>query len=87
MFGAAGVVALLAAVARTLVFIAALGTAMHTWLAALIVTVVYLLIAAGLAMVGRGRLRKASPPVPEQTIETVKEDVRWAKTRAQRARQ
>jgi hypothetical protein len=80
MFGAAGGVALLAGIALTLVFIAALATAMQTWLAALIVTVVYLLTAAGLAIVGRGRLRKAGPPVPKQTIETVKEDVEWAKT-------
>jgi len=80
MFGGAAVVGLLAAIALTLVFIAALATAMHTWLAALIVTAVYLLIAGGLAMVGRERMRTAGPPVPEQTIETVKEDVEWAKT-------
>jgi hypothetical protein len=38
-------------------------------------------IAAGLALQGRNRIRAATPPVPEQTVETVKEDVEWAKTR------
>ena len=80
MFGAAGLAAFLALIALTLVLIAALATGMHVWLAALIVTVVYLLVAGGLAVAGRSRLRKAGPPVPQETIETVKEDVQWAKT-------
>ena len=29
-----------------------------------------------------GELLRAMPPAPEQTIESVKEDVQWAKTRA-----
>ena len=49
-------------------------------LAALIVAVVYAVVAAVLAMRGRAKVRQAVPPVPEQTIETVKEDVQWAKT-------
>ena len=84
--GGAGVVALLALVALTVMFIAALATAMHTWLAALIVTAAYALIAGTLATTGRQRLRSVGSPVPEQTIETVKEDVQWAKTRKQSAR-
>jgi len=80
MFGAAGVVALLGLIALTLMLIAALATGMDVWLAALIVTVAYLLVAGALALTGRARLRRAGPPVPEETIETVKEDVRWAKT-------
>jgi hypothetical protein len=60
--------------------IAALATAMDTWLAALIVTVVYGAIAGVLALRGKDRVGQAAPPVPEQTIETLKEDVQWAKT-------
>jgi hypothetical protein len=86
MFGGAGVVGLLALGALTTCFIAALSTAMATWLAALIVAVVYAAIAAGLALAGRARVRKATPAAPEQTIETVKEDVQWAKTRARSGR-
>jgi uncharacterized membrane protein YqjE len=83
MFGAAGLVALLGSIALTLMLIAALATGMDVWLSALVVTVVYLLVAGGLALTGRSRLRKAGPPVPVETIETLKEDVRWAKTRKQ----
>jgi hypothetical protein len=35
---------------------------------------------------GKAKVKKASPPLPEQTIETVKEDVQEAKTRAQEGR-
>jgi hypothetical protein len=80
MFGAAGIVGLLALGALTACFILALDTAMAGWLAALIVTVVYAAIAGVLALTGRGKVKEAGPPVPEQTVETVKEDVQWAKT-------
>ena len=80
IFGGAGVVALLALGALTVCVIAALATGMPVWLAALIVTVVHVLVACALAVSGRARMRKAAPPVPEQTIETVKEDVQWART-------
>jgi Putative Actinobacterial Holin-X, holin superfamily III len=51
-----------------------------------IVGVVYVAVAAVLAIAGRGRIQGAAPPTPEQTIETVKEDVQWAKTRARSGR-
>jgi hypothetical protein len=80
LFGAAGAIGLLAAAALTACFILALDAVMPAWLAALIVAVVYGAVAAILALRGRDRVKQAVPPVPEQTIETVKEDVEWAKT-------
>jgi Putative Actinobacterial Holin-X, holin superfamily III len=44
-------------------------------------------IAGGLALQGKSQVQKATPPVPEQATESVKEDVQWAKTRARAARQ
>jgi uncharacterized membrane protein YqjE len=85
MLGAGAVVGLLALGALTACVIAALDKAMATWLAALIVTVVYLAIAGVLFMNGRKQIREAAPPVPEQTIDSVKEDVQWAKTRTRSA--
>jgi uncharacterized membrane protein YqjE len=82
MFGGAGLMGLLAAGALTTCIIAALDTAMPLWLAALIVAVVYGAIAGVLALQGRDRVKRATPPVPEQTIDSTKEDVAWAKTRA-----
>jgi len=80
LLGGGGVVGLLALGSLTACLIAALSTAMETWLAALIVTVVYAAIAGALALIGKNRVADAAPPVPEQTVETVKEDVEWAKT-------
>ena len=40
-----------------------------------------------LALQGRTKVQQATPPVPEQATESVKEDVRWAKTKAQEGRQ
>jgi Putative Actinobacterial Holin-X, holin superfamily III len=47
---------------------------------------VYAALAGALAIAGRSRIQKATPAAPEQTIETVKEDVQWAKTQARSGR-
>jgi uncharacterized membrane protein YqjE len=86
MFGGAGVAGLLALGALTAFVIALLDTAMKTWLAALIVAVIWAAVAGVLAITGRTRIKEAAPAAPEQTIETVKEDVEWAKTRAKSGR-
>jgi uncharacterized membrane protein YqjE len=81
MFGAAGLLGLGAFGAFTAFLIALLQTAVnHTWLAALIVTAVYGAIAGVLALQGKNKIQEATPPVPEQTVETLKEDAEWAKT-------
>ncbi len=81
LFGGAGVTGLLALISLTLTLIFALATGMDDWIAALIVTVLWGAVAGVLAMTGKQKLKEAGPPVPEQTVETVKEDVEWAKTR------
>jgi uncharacterized membrane protein YqjE len=80
MFGGAGVLGFLALAALTTAIILALDAVLPAWLAALLVAVVYGAIAAVLALQGRNKVRQATPPVPTQTIETVREDVEWAKT-------
>jgi hypothetical protein len=67
--------------------ILALATAITAWLSALIVAVVLAAIAGVLALQGKTKVQQATPPVPEQATESVKEDVQWAKTKAQQARQ
>jgi uncharacterized membrane protein YqjE len=79
MIGAAGGVALLALGALTTFFVLALDGAMPNWLAALIVAVVYGAVAAVLYMRGKEKVDVAGSPAPRQTIESVKEDVEWAK--------
>jgi uncharacterized membrane protein YqjE len=80
LFGAAGAIGLLAAAALTTCFILALDAVMPAWLAALLVAVVYGVIALVVVKQGQAKMKAAGPLVPEQTIETVKEDVAWAKT-------
>jgi uncharacterized membrane protein YqjE len=78
MAGAA-VAALLALGALTALVIVALDSFLALWLAILIVTLIWAVVAAVLAQQGRNELRTATPPAP-QTVETVKEDIQWAKT-------
>jgi uncharacterized membrane protein YqjE len=85
MFGGAGVAGLLALGALTAAVILLLDKAMDTWVAALIVALLYAAAAGVLALAGRDRVREATPPA-EQTIETVKEDVKWAKSQARSVR-
>ena len=85
MFGGAGLFGLLAMIALTACLIMALDRVMADWLAALVVTAAYAAIAGALALQGRNKVREAAPAVPEQTVETVKEDVEWAKTQRQSA--
>ncbi len=86
MFGGAGLIGVFALAALTTAVIAALELVMPLWLAALIVAVVYAAVAGVLALRGKSQIKKAVPPVPEQTQESVKEDVQWAKTRARSGR-
>lgn len=67
--GLYGVGALLAAL------IIGLANVMPAWLAALLVGVVLLGIAAVLALAGRGRVRRAAPPVPENAVRSAKADI------------
>jgi uncharacterized membrane protein YqjE len=80
LFGGAGAIGLAALGALTACFILALDAVMPAWLAALGVAVVYGIVALVLVKQGQARMKAAGPPVPTQTIETVKEDVEWAKT-------
>jgi uncharacterized membrane protein YqjE len=80
MLTGAGVTALLGLGALTAFLIIVLDSFLALWLAALIMTLLWLAVAAALALSGKKALQAATPPVP-QTVETVKEDIQWAKTR------
>ena len=76
---AGGAVAgLLALGALTAALIAVLSQAMDTWIAALIVMVLWAIVALVLAKAGQKEIKRSTPPAP-QTVETVKEDIQWAK--------
>lgn len=79
MWAAAAVIGLGALGALTAFFVLALDGALPNWLAALIVALVYAGIAGFLFLQGKRRVSEAGSPVPEQTVQTLKEDVQWAK--------
>ena len=82
----AGVVALLGLGAVVACVIAALSQALSVWLAALLVGVVLLAIAGVLGVLGKTDIQRASPPVPEEAVESTKEDVAWLKTQVKSAK-
>ena len=86
MFGGAGLFGFFAFAALTACFVLALAEAVDPWLAALIVAAVYGAVAGVLALTGKSQVEKATPPVPEQAKDSVREDVEWTKTRAKAGR-
>lgn len=79
MLGGAGVVGNLALVFASLTLMFLLDKVMDIALAALIVTLLWAVVAAVLAAKGRKELKQVNLK-PERTIDTLKEDARWAKT-------
>ena len=86
MFGGAAFFGLYAFGALTATLILALSTAVDGWLAALIVTVAYGAIAGVLALTGKGRVQRATPPVPEEARDSVRRDIQETKAHAQAGR-
>ncbi len=80
------VAGLMALGSLTAFLILLLDGVLANWLAALVVTLLWAAVAGVLALQGKKKLQDATPPAPEQTIETVKEDVQWAKTQKPSAR-
>lgn len=84
LLGGGGLVALYGVGCLIACVIIAISGAVAAWLAALIVGVALLAIAAGAALLGKGRLQKAAPPVPEQAVARIKTDVDVIRERARR---
>jgi hypothetical protein len=83
LIGGGGLAGLAAVGALTATLIMLLAEWMDGWLAGLIVTIALGAVATLLAVQGKEKVSEATPPLPEQTIETVKEDVQWAKSQMQ----
>ena len=75
LFGGAGVFVLYGVGALVAAAVMGLATAVPGWLAAIIVGVVLLVVAGIAALVGKKEITQAVPPVPEQTVSSVKQDV------------
>ncbi|MEV7078470.1 phage holin family protein [Streptomyces sp. NPDC093516] len=78
MFGGAGFAGYMVALLLTLAAMFGLANVMDLAWAALIVTALWAVIGLVLYRRGRAQMRTVSPK-PEQTMETLKEDMRWAR--------
>ncbi|HEX8156292.1 MAG TPA: phage holin family protein [Solirubrobacteraceae bacterium] len=79
MLGGAGLVAVFGVGALVAALILALATVLEAWIAALLVAVGLLALAGILALSGKSKLEEATPPVPEEAIESTKHDVETIK--------
>ncbi len=84
MLGGGGLIALYGVGCLIACAVIAISGAVAAWLAALIVGAALLATAAIVALAGRGRLRRATPPMPEETVNSIKTDVQQIKERARR---
>ena len=82
--GTAGVLALYGVGALITTVIAALALVLPVWAAALIVAVVIFIVAGVLGLLGKNQIQRATPPVPENTVESVKRDVATVTERIKR---
>jgi uncharacterized membrane protein YqjE len=84
MMGGGGLVALYGVACLIACVIIAISHSLQAWLSALIVGAALLVVAAVLAALGRGHMRKATPPMPTQAVDSVKTDVATIRERAHR---
>jgi membrane protein len=82
MFGGAGLVALYGVGALVAAAILGLATVLEPWIAAAAIGVALLAIAGVLALTGKKEIEEATPPKPEQAIDSVQRDVETVKARA-----
>lgn len=82
LLGMAGVTALLGAAALVAAAVLALALVFPAWLAAIVVGAALLVMAGMAALVSGRQLKRAMPPVPEQTAASIAQDVKVVKERA-----
>lgn len=82
--GAGGVLAFYGGGVLIVAAVAGLAVVMSVWLAALLVGAALLIVAGVLALLGRGQIRRAVPPVPEGAVDGVGRDVDTVKQAVRR---
>lgn len=82
LFTGGGVLALYGGAALVAAAVLGLARAVPDWLAALVVGVVLLAVAGVLALIARRQVARATPPAPQHTIESVREDIATVKDAA-----
>jgi len=84
LLGGGGLVALYGVGCLIACVVIAISGVLAAWLAALSVGAALLAAAGAAALLGKGRLQKATPPVPEEAVGNLKTDVEVIKERTRR---
>ena len=84
MLGGGGLIAMYGVGCLLACVIIAISGVVAAWLAALIVGAALLAVAAAAALMGKGRVQRATPPVPQEAAGSVRADVEEIKERARR---
>ncbi|MGH3151176.1 MAG: phage holin family protein [Streptosporangiaceae bacterium] len=84
MLGGGGVIALYGIGCLIACAIIGISRVLAPWLSALVVGVALLAVAGIAALVGKSRLQQATPPVPQEAVQSVKADVDEIKERTHR---
>ena len=82
--GAAGFLALLGVATLVAAAVLGLATVMAGWAAALVVAAALFVIAAVAGLLGKNRIQQATPPVPEEAVARVQQDVNVVKESARK---
>ena len=85
MMGGGALVALYGVACLIACVIIAISHSLQAWLSALIVGAFLLLVAAVVSAAGRNKMRKGTPPMPAEAVESVKTDVQEIKERVRRS--
>ncbi|MEV0612960.1 phage holin family protein [Nonomuraea sp. NPDC050404] len=75
LFGAAGIAAFFGGAALVAAVVMLLALVMPGWAAAAIVAGALFVVAALLGLFGKNEVKRATPPVPSETIASVKADI------------
>lgn len=81
LFGGAGLVSFFGLGCLITAAVLALALVLPDWLAALIIGVALLAVAAVAALMGKGQVQQASPPLPTEAVANTKKDIEAAKGR------
>ena len=84
LLGGGGLIALYGVGCLIACAVIGLSHVVQPWLAALIVGVALLAVAGVAALMGKGRVQQATPPIPTEAAGSVKADVEEIKERARR---
>ncbi|NUR86007.1 MAG: phage holin family protein [Nonomuraea sp.] len=84
MFGAAGMAAFFGGAVLVAAVVLLLALVRPAWAAAAIVAAILFIAAAVLGVIGKNQVKQATPPVPAETIASVKADIDMVKERAHR---